>query len=268
MIKRNLYFKELKSNWKSILFWSLGVVVFLLIGMSKYQGFVNAGQPIDQVFSDLPEAFGAVFGLNTIDLTQASGYYAVTVLYVSILLAVQAVLFGAGIMAKEETDKTAEFLYSRPITRTEGIATKSLFAVSVILILNIITTIATIIIVGAFTEEPSITRDILFLAPAVFFIQAMFLFIGLAFASIMKKPKRSRMLASAVLLVAFVFSTAVDISDKYDFLRYFSPFKYFDAKEIFLAGHYNIGYIIIALVFMAVIFLISKIAFKKRDLDI
>lgn len=268
MIKANIYLKELKSNWKTILFWSIGVIIFLLIGMSKYQGFVNSDQPIDQVFADLPSGFADVFGVGTVDLGTTEGYFSIMVLYIGILLGVQAVLLGSGIISKEETEKTAEFLYAKPVTRLQGLASKALLGLSVIVILNIIATVFSLIIVSAFTEGPLITGEILFLMPSVFLIQLFFLFIGIAFAAIMKKPKRSRLFASAVLLITFVFSTAVDISDKYKFLRYFSPFKYFDAKEIFLEESYNIGYIIIALLFMAVIFTISQVVYKKRDLDI
>ena len=86
--------------------------------------------------------------------------------------------------------------------------------------------------------------------------------------SIMKKPKRAGMLSAAALLSTFILAAFVDMTDKFEFLRYLTPFKYFDTKEIFINRGYNVYYILASLTFIMALFFISKKYFTKRDLDI
>ncbi len=267
-MKLNIYFKELASYKKSVIFWSLGIIFFLLSGMSKYQGYAKSGVDITEMFKDLPAGFSAFFGTSTIDLGTAGGYFAILTLYLAVMLGIHAVLLGAGIISKEETDKTAEFLFTKPITRRQALGAKILAAFTIMTTLTVVATIGSLIIVSMFNEGPSINNDILLLMPSIFFIQSMFLTIGISFAAIMRKPKRASQFSGAVLLATFIIYTIVDVTDKYNYLKYFSPFKYFDAKTIFVDGSYNIFYIFISVVFIVSLLVISLIAYRKRDFNI
>lgn len=267
-MKMNIYLKELKSNRKSLFFWSLGIIFLLLSSMSKYQAYEKSGVSITELFKDLPAGFSAFFGIGSIDLGSAGGFFAVMVLYLSIMLGIHAVLLGSGIFAREEIDKTAEFLFSKPITRKQVFISKILAAFTVMIVLFVITTISSFVIVGLFNEGPSIYDDILLLMPCVFFIQSMFLIIGISFAAIMKNPKRSGMFSGALLLATFIISAFVDITDKFNFLKYLSPFKYFDAKTVFINGKYNVYYIMVTFIFIVSFLVISQVAFRKRDINI
>lgn len=268
VMRINLYIKELAGYRKSVFFWLLGMLGLLLSGMSKYQGYAKSKVSVTELFDSLPPGLSAIFGVGKVDLSSAGGFYAIMALYVAIMLAVHAVLLGSGIIAKEEVDKTAEFLFSKPISRWQAFISKVLAAFSIVVFLNILTTLASIPIVDMFNEGPSINDDILLLAPAIFFIQLIFLTIGISFASIMKRPKRAGRFSAALLLATFIISSFVDISDKFDFLRYFTPFQYFDVKTIFADRGYNTSYIVAAIVFVLSFLLISGVAFRKRDFNV
>lgn len=264
----NIFLKEIKDYRKSFIFWSIGVFVFLLAGMSKYQGFVNSGVSMSDMLKDLPTGFGAMFGIGEIDMGTVIGFYIVIAIYIAILLGVHAVLLGSGIFSKEEAEKTAEFLFTKPISRSKIFFSKLLVAITISVALNIVSVVLSIAIVSAFNEGSSITGDILFLAPGVFIIQLIFLMIGILFASIMKRPKRAGAISASVLMGAYVVSVFLDISGKYKFLRYLTPFKYFDAKEIYKNNEYGIVYIVITFLFILMSLYISKKSFSKRDLNI
>jgi len=267
-MKANIYLKELASYKRQLLFWSIGILLFLLTAMSKYQGFAKSNVSITELFKDLPAGFTSLFGIGTIDLGTAGGFFSIIALYLSIILGVHAVLLGSGIIAKEEIDKTAEFLFTKPISRGEALTSKIVAAFTVMTALTLISAVGSLIVVSAFNEGPSINNDILLLMPAVFFIQLIFLTIGISLAAIMRHPKRSGQLAAAILLSTFILSAFIDIADKFDYLKYITPFKYFDAKTIFINGGYNIVNIIITLVFVLSFLITSEIAFKKRDINI
>ncbi len=264
----NIYLKELAGYKKSILFWSLGIIFFLISGMSKYQGYAKSNVSINELFKSMPSALGAIFGLATIDLTTTGGFFSIMALYLAILLSVQAVLLGSGIIAKEEIDKTAEFLFTKPISRNQAFTAKTLSAFTVMTSLSVITTISSLLIVNAFTNGPLINKDVLLLMPGIFFVQLIFLTIGISFATVMRKPKRASQFSAALLLATFITSSLVDVSDKYDYLKYLTPFKYFDPKKTFTDGGYNTVYTVIAIIFVLSFLAISQFAFKKRDFDI
>lgn len=267
-MKINIYLHELANCKKSLFFWSLGIVFLLASAMGKYQGYAVSGVPIADLFKTLPPGLTALFGIGSIDLATASGFFVIVTLYLAIMLGIHALLLGAGIIAKEETDKTAEFLFTKPISRGQAFIAKMLTAFTAIVILNIITAIASLLIVGAFNKGPSADNDILLLMPGLFFIQAIFLTIGTSFAAIMRRPKRAGQLSGAVFLATYVLYGFIEMTDKYDFLGYLTPFKYFDSKIIFNEGGYNIFYIALALIFVAALLTASKIAFNKRDFSI
>lgn len=250
----------------ALFFWSLSVIAYLLAAMSKFQGYSRSGSSINEIFDTLPAGLRTYFGVNALDLQTAGGFFAgITILYLSVMLGVHAVLLGSGIIAKEETDKTIEFLFAKPVSRSRILFSKLLAALTIIVALNIITLASSVITVAAFNEGQSINGDIAFLMPATFFIQLFFLIVGASFAAVMRRPKRAGMLSAAVLLATFIISAFVDITDKYGFLKYTTPFQYFDSKRIFSEGRYNITYIIITFAIVTILLVVSKLAYKNRD---
>ena len=264
----NMYLKELKDYRKAMFFWTLAIIAFMLSAMSKYQGYQKSGTSINEVIESMPAGLGAVLGFKGLDLQTAGGFFAMCALYLSIMLGVHAVLLGSGIIAKEESDKTIEFLCSKPVSRNRILFSKLLAALTTIVILNIVTAITSVISVAAFEEGPSMSGDIIFLMPAIFFLQLWFLMIGASFAAVMRRPRRAGMYSAAVLLATFVISAFVDITDRFGFLRYTTPFKYFDPKTIFAEHRYSITYILITAVVVTLLLAWSRMAYQNRDFDI
>jgi ABC-2 type transport system permease protein len=188
--------------------------------------------------------------------------------YLSVMLGVHALLMGSGIIAKEETERTIEFLFAKPVSRKRILFAKLLAALTEIAILNIVTLVSSILAMAAFNDGPSINGDIVFMMPAVFFIQLWFLMIGASFAAVMRKPKRAGMVSASVLLVTYIISALVDITDRFSFLRYLTPFKYFDAKQIFIEDRYDYWYIAITAVAISIMLAGSEFAYRNRDFDV
>lgn len=264
----NMYLKELKDLRKSLFFWTLAIIAFMLSAMSKYQGYSKSGTSINDVIESMPAGLGAVLGFKGLDLQTAGGFFAMCALYLSIMLGVHAVLLGSSIISKEESDKTIEFLFAKPVSRNSILLSKLIAALTTIVLLNVVTAITSVISVAAFNEGPSMSSDIIFLMPSIFFLQLWFLMIGATFAAVMRQPKRAGMYSSAVLLATFVISAFVDITDKFGLLKYATPFKYFDPKTIFAEHRYSIVYILITLVAVSVMFALSEMAYKNRDFNI
>ncbi len=265
----NIFFRELKAHRKSLIIWCIGMMLMTSAGMAKYAGFSTAGQSINDLMKQLPESVQAVLGAGTFDLSTALGFYVALFLYLVIMGTVHSSMLGANIISKEESEKTAEFLFVKPASRKKIITAKLLAAILNIIILNVVTCIISIVMVGYYNKGASINKDIIILMTGMFILQLMFLFIGTALAAISKRPRSAASMATAVLLTTFILSVAIDINKKLDNLKYFTPFKYYDAKILVAnSGGFKTVYLILSVIIICAAVSITYIFYNKRDLNI
>jgi ABC-2 type transport system permease protein len=264
----NIFLHELKSHRKGLFFWSLGMVALVASGMAKYATYQAAGQSIISIIDQLPKTVQTIFGLTGFDLSTASGFYGVLFLYISLMATVHAILIGTDLIANEERDKTAEFLFVKPISRTAVITYKLLAGLVNLIIFNLVTTVSSVVIVGYFNKGASVTQDILVLMIGLFFLQLLFFFAGVAIAAVNKKPKRSASLATALLLVTFILSFLINFNAKLDWLKYLTPFKYFDAKALITTHSLDPVYVVLSLVIITGLVVTTYVTYTKRDLSV
>lgn len=263
----NIILRELKSIRKSLIIWSGSMIFLIYVGMVKYSGFAEAGDSIEEMMSSLPDAMKAVFGIGQLDLTKASGYYIVFFLYFALICGIHAVMQGAVVLSKEERDKTADFLLAKPIKRSQVITSKIIASLISVVVLNGVTWISSIILVGIFNKGDSINSVINKLMIALFLFQLVFLFIGLLVGAISRKTKKATGICTGLLLGSFLLSVIIDMYDKIDFLKYFTPFKYFDGKRIFLHG-FDLEYIIISALIIVISIVLTYKIYDKKDLHV
>ncbi|QVK18648.1 ABC transporter permease subunit [Mycoplasmatota bacterium] len=264
----NIFLIELKAIRKSLIFWCLGMVFMVFAGMSKYKTFDSTGVSINEMMKDFPKSVTTILGLGNFDLTKASGFYGVLFLYLIIMATIHAVMLGANIIAKEERDKTAEFLFVKPISRTDVITAKLLASLVSIFILNITTLLSSIIIVNSYSNEIGVNGDITILMFGMFILQLIFLFLGTMIAAYSKNPKLAMSISTGILLLTFILSVIIDMTEKINFLKYFTPFKYFEAKNLMGGGNLDIIFVLISFILVGIFIYFTYVFYKKRDLTI
>lgn len=263
----NVFMRELKANRKSLIFWCIGVVFMVSGGMSKYGGLSGTGQSMSEMIEKMPRSLQAIWGTGSLDLSTASGYYGLLFLYLVLMATIHAIMLGANIISKEERDKSSEFLMVKPISRTNIITAKLVAAFVNVVVFNIITMVSSIMMVNYFGEDGSVTSDIVLLMVGMFLLQLLFLGVGTGIAALSKRPKSAVSLGSGVLLATFLLSIMVSLNEKIDGLKYFTPFKYFEAKNILIDGKLDPVYVILSVGIMAVMLFITYIFYQKKDLN-
>jgi ABC-2 type transport system permease protein len=265
----NIFIREIKVNKWSLLFWSIGMFVFVLAGVMKFSAYENSGQNINQVISQIPKSVQIIVGINVgADVSTARGFYGVLFFYLVLVATVHAALLGAGIISKEERDKTSEFLFVKPVTRAKIISAKLLNTLCNVIVLNFVTLVSSVWLVSKYNKGASATHDIILLMGGMFFLQLIFLALGAAIAGILKKPKGAASLTAVILLFTFILSAFVDIYPKIEKLKYLTPFKYFDAKSITQSGKLDPFYLALSAVIVVVLVATTYLFYTKRDLDI
>lgn len=263
----NIYLRELKARRKSIIFWSIGIFFLEVASMNKFAGFQKSGQAT-QVFAAFPKGLAAAFGLGNVDINTALGWFAMAMMYTLVMVAIHASLLGAGILSEEEQDKTAEFLYAKPISRAKVVTEKLLAALTLIVALNIATLLSLIAAVAMVNKGASANKEILLMMAGMFVIQVIFMVIGSAAAAVVRKPKYAGAAASAIMFSTFFLSMWLDITEKLPWLKYFTPFKYFDAKVFANHAKFDYVYLVISIGIIAAMLTATYVFYQKRDLSI
>jgi ABC-2 type transport system permease protein len=244
----NIYLREVRAHLIGLIFWCLGMALLVASGMAKYAAFKGAGQTVTQLFAGVPKPVLAVLGISGFDLTKASGFYGVLFLYIAVMAAVHAALLGSGVIAEEERDKTSEFLYSKPVSRGRALTAKLLAGLTHVVVLNIVTMLSSFYFVGYFGKGESVTRDILILMAGLIFLQVVFFAIGAVVAGTVRRPKSAASIATSIMFLTFLLSVLVNLNDKLSFLKYLSPFRYFDAATLMADGRLDPVYVVLSVV--------------------
>lgn len=265
----NIYIREMKAYRKSLIFWCIGIFLLIAASMEKYAASsLVSGQSMNDLISKMPKAVQSMFGAGTFDLSKAIGYYGVIFIYIILMATIHASIIGANIISKEEEDKTAEFLFSKPVSRIKIITSKLLAAFTNIIVFNVVTSLSSIVFVEHFSKGEAVTGDIAKLMVGMFILQLIFMSLGMGLAAVSKNPKIASPTTTGVMLVTYILSLAIDINSKLDNLKYFTPFKYFDAKNLLYGKGFEPIYIILSAVTIVVLFAVTYIFYEKRDLKI
>jgi ABC-2 type transport system permease protein len=267
-LNMNLYLREMRAHRKSLIIWCIGMVAMIGSGMGKYAGYSSSGLSINELFEKMPKSLQAFMGVGSLDMSTAVGYYGLLFMYLVLMAAIHAAMLGATIISKEERDKTAEFLFVKPIPRRKIVSIKLLAAFTNVFILAMVTWISSLLIVGSYAEGETVGSNIGITMVGMLILQVLFLLIGTTIAVMTKKPKKASSFATSVLLLTFILSFAIDLSKKLESLTYFTPFKYFEAKNVMYGGGFEPVYLTLSSIVIVLLFLLTFSFYNKRDLNV
>ena len=264
----NIYKRELRAHMKSLLIWSGGMVFLVIGGMAKYSAGAATGPgSMNDLMKELPVSLQNLFGVGVFDLSSALEFYAVMNIYILLLMGIQAVMLGSQIISKEERDRTAEFLLVKPVSRTQIVTEKLFAALTILIVFWLVTTGASYVILASYSKPAEFQEGLMKLMLAAAAVQLLFVSLGVFFAGVLKRSKKSTAAGTATLLAMFLFSVTADILKEADVLKYFSFFKYYDAKDILKRGYSPVYPVISAILIIAMIWGAYH-AYKRRDMKI
>lgn len=264
----NIFLREMSAYRKSLIIWCIGVIFLIGSGMAKFEGMASSGQSMNDIMTAMPKSLQAIMGIGTLDVSKVSGYFGVLYIYLLLMATIHAAMLGATIIAKEERDKTVEFLFVKPVSRSKIISYKLLVASVNIVVFNIVAAGASIYLVGQYNEGESVTGDIINAMLGMLLLQVLFLLIGSAIAAVSKKPKLAVSLSTGILLVTYIVSIAIELNEKLAFMKYFTPFKYFEAKVVMNGEGLDTFFVLLSLSMIVVLLMITFVFYRKRDLNV
>jgi ABC-2 type transport system permease protein len=260
--------REMRANRKSLIIWSICVIFMVVSGMAKYGATESSGQSMKEIIAQMPKSIQAMMGIGSLDISSAIGYYGILFLYLVLMATIHAMMLGASIIAKEERDKTSEFLLVKPISRSRIISNKLIAALVNLLIFNLITFISSIKMVAYYNHGQADARDVGLLMGGMFILQLVFLFLGTGIAAVSKNPKRAGAIGTVILLLTYILSILIDLNSKLANLKYITPFKYYEAKHVLADGSLDATFVILSFLIIILFAGVTYIFFNKRDMNV
>lgn len=243
-----VFWRELLANRRSLIGWMIGMAVLVMAGMTKYGAFKGSPESLKGFLEQIPPVMRTILGLGTLDISTVMGFYGVLFVYIILMSAIHAITFGASIISKEERDRTSEFLYVKPVTRAMVVSQKLLAAVVGVAAMNITIFISSVLIVRYYDGGSAHADVLLKTSAAVLCVQLIFLTIGMAVASISRRPKHAPALATTIVLVTFLLGIAIQLYAALDTLTILTPFRYFDGPQIILTNTLPWGWVGVSLI--------------------
>jgi ABC-2 type transport system permease protein len=263
----NIFLRELKANFRSLIIWGVIVILFESIGFSKFSAYEGNPEML-AILDDIPPALLAAFNFNAFNLTTITGFFGVMFTYFALLLSVAAVLWGSDIISKEERDKTVEFSLTLPVTREKLVTAKILAAIVNCIGLLLITWGATLANAAKYQPNSEFYDFLSLSMLALFIMQMIFLAIGIFLGCAMKQYKQASSVAIALILGTYFLSIIAGLNKNLDFLKYFSPFKYFNPAQLLQQSQIELLFLWISVGIIAVSLFGAYISYSRRDLYI
>lgn len=259
----NIIKRELQANFKSLLIWGLSLVSLYFVASIEFNAFAG-----DQAIADAMAQFETLFqalGTASSDMTTPEGFLSILSIYIYLPLAIYSGLLGSGIIAKEEQNKTAEYLFTLPVSRKKVITSKLIVAIFYSIVINLVVILGCYVSFVRFDPDPIFYTFLFNLSIGVFLTQLIFLSIGIALSSILKQYKLSGAITISIMISTFMLNILIGFVEDIEFLKYISPFNYYNSANM-LESNFELSFILISMVI--IVGGISSLLFfyPKRDL--
>lgn len=264
----NIFLRELKANMKSLLIWCGAQFFVIFAGMIKYSAFKSTSVDINSIFEALPKGLKAMFGIGEIDLTKIEGYYTIFFLFFMLLAGIHAVMLGVVLIAKEERDHSADFLFVKPVTRTRVITAKLAAGLVNVIAFNLLTMASSLYFIALYNDGNPLTDKVMIMMGALIILQVLFLSLGAVLGAMLRTAKLASSAASAILLGTFFISVGISLDSRIEFLKYMTPFNFFEAKSLMFGGSFQAWSFAVSAVLIAVFLFFTYRQFGQRDLAI
>lgn len=203
------------------------------------------------------------------DLLSVLGFYAVNnVIYMMVLGSVYSIVLGSGIILKEEYNRTAEYLITRPMTRSEIFLSKLAVLNLNIFLLNLLTSAAGLIFIELVKTGPFSLSAFFILSLYTLLLNILFGAAGLFLSVLVRRPKPITFQCIGLVLILYFVYNISKISVNASIIGYLSPFRYVDIDVVDQAYHLDYLRLLYFAGISALLVFLSLVIYKRKDIYI
>ncbi len=227
----SLYRRELQAHLRSLLIW-IGVTgLFTLLAVPKFAVYMQNPELL-QIMESMPQGLLRALNINAFSLLTVEGYIGLMHGYLALFAAIVGVIWGGGLVAAEERNKTADFTLSLPVTRAQVLTSKILASVTLLAAYILATWGMNEVAVRYLGATPEAERFLALSMMGQFFIGLTFLALGF-FIACAAHPKRTGGWPLAFVFALYLLSLLKSMNEHLNFLQYLTPFQYFAPLDLY-----------------------------------
>jgi ABC-2 type transport system permease protein len=262
----NIYLHEFRTHLKSVLTWSLAMTGLILFYFSIFPSFAEQAELTNQLLAKFPPALLEAFGMNRMDLSSILGFFCLVIVFVQLCLAVQASNYGFGLVSIEESELTADFLLSKPVSRAQVLTGKLLSALSSLLVTDLVVALATFIAIALFNSGRTYElRTLILLLLSMPILQLCFLSVGLVISLLVKRVRSVTPYSLGLSFGAYVLNAFAGVFGDVK-LEYITPFKHLDPVYIVEHVAFNTPLVLINVAISLIALGASYWLYIRRDI--
>lgn len=251
---------EIKQGIRSLAIWTAAIAFLLAVCVFMFPEMKGEMDGVGDMFSSMG-SFTEAFGMDRINFGTLIGFYAVEC---GNILGLGGAFFAAlsavSILAKEEKEHTAEFLFTHPVRRSRIVIEKLCAVILQIVLMNLLVFGVAIASVAAIGEEIP-WKEIALLHLAYFLLQIEIAGICFGISAFLKRGSLGAGLGIAAVL--YFLNLIANISETAEFLKYITPFGYAEGADIVTNGRLESGLVLLGL-FYGIIGIVAAFSWYCR----
>lgn len=259
--------RELKVNFKAFCIWTLITILLYLVVFLIYPSIMtdSSTESLNEMMKVFPEDVLKSFNMDISSIDTVYGWLkSEGFVFLLLIIGCYSGILGANILLKEESDKTIEYLGTLPVKRTNIVIKKSITGIIYITAITVIVGIFNYIglkVSGDFEEKQYI---LLSLTPLL--SSYLVFFICLFLSTFTNKTKKMLGVSLGLVLISYVLNTLSTLSDKAEFLKYFSVFTLADIRNVITNIAIDYKMILISIIGSILFLLLTIYRYNKKEL--
>ena len=254
---------ELKQGFKTLAIWTASIGFLIAICLFLFPEMKGEMDNVSDMFASMG-SFTAAFGMDRLNFGTLIGFYAVECGNILGLGgAFFASLIAVSALAKEEKERTAEFLLSHPVSRVSVISSKLAALVVQIVVMNAVIFALSAACIAITGEEPA-WKEICLLHLAYFLLQLELAGICFGLSAFLRRGSLGIGLGIAAMM--YFLNIIANISEKAEFLKVITPFGYAEGADIVSNGSLDGKLILIGMAFALIGVAAAYFWYSRKDI--
>ena len=264
----NLLLHEVRSMLASAVIWAVVLCALAGLYLVLFAEIARDADTFKRIFAAYPVAIQHALGVTIDSVASLPGFYTMVLTFVTLSGAIQATNAGVSILSKESRDGTADFLYTKPVSRF-GLVSAKLGAVLLVLLATdaVYSVVSGLILAGAQASSGVVSDPAIFvlLNLTLLAVQLMMFSMGLAVSLLFRRLQSVLPVSLGLVFGLYLVGALVNTDEA---ARWLSPFKYFDLHEITAKVAFQSDSLLAALALIAFGVVAAYVVTLRRDLHV
>ena len=254
---------ELRQGKTALIVWTAAIGFLLAVCIFLFPEMKGEMDTLTSVFASMG-SFTAAFGMDRLSFGELSGFYAIEC---GNLLGLGGAFFAAltavNVLAKEEKDRTAEFLLTHPVSRGRVLAEKLCAVLAQITAMNAVLLALSLGCMAAIGEDIP-WRTVLLLHLGYFLLQTELAGVCFGISAFIRRsgPGIGLGLAAAMYFLNLI----SNLSSSAEFLRYVTPFAYCEGADIISSGELDTALVLLGLGYAVAAAAAGCLHYTRKDI--